>query len=80
MYQSNRVIKTITNEVVSFMRNLLSGAFKDNANLYKGVITGILRVSKESIFSGLNNLSVYSILDDEFSDKFGFTEREVFQL
>ena len=65
------------NEVVSFMRNLLSGAFKDNSNLYKGIITGILRVSKESIFSGLNNLSVYSILDDEFSDKFGFTEPEV---
>ena len=65
------------NEVVPFMRNLLSGAFKDNSNLYKGVITGILRVSKESIFSGLNNLSVFSILDDEFSDKFGFTENEV---
>ncbi|MEA3451943.1 MAG: AAA family ATPase, partial [Bacteroidota bacterium] len=64
-------------EVVSFMRNLLSGAFKDNANLYKGIITGILRVSKESIFSGLNNLSVYSILDEEFADKFGFTEPEV---
>ena len=64
-------------EVVSFMRNLLSGAFKDNANLYKGIITGILRVSKESIFSGLNNLSVYSILDNQFSDKFGFTEQEV---
>ncbi len=64
-------------EVVSFMRNLLSGAFKDNSNLHKGIITGILRVSKESIFSGLNNLSVYSILDEEFSDKFGFTESEV---
>ena len=68
------------NEVISFMRNLLSGAFKDNANIYKGIITGILRVSKESIFSGLNNLSVYSILDEEFSDKFGFTEPEVKQL
>jgi len=64
-------------EVVSFMRNLLSGAYKDNASLYKGVITGILRVSKESIFSGLNNISVYSILDTPFSDKFGFTETEV---
>jgi len=67
-------------EVVSFMRNLLSGAFKDNSNLYKGIITGILRVSKESIFSGLNNLSVYSILDEEFSDKFGFTEPEVIKI
>ena len=69
--------KKFYNEVVPFMRNLLSGAFKDNSNLYKGIITGILRVSKESIFSGLNNLSVYSILDNQFSDKFGFTEQEV---
>jgi len=66
--------------VVSFMRNFLSGAFKDNPNVYKGAITGILRVSKESIFSGLNNLSIYSILEDTFSDKFGFTETEVLQL
>jgi hypothetical protein len=62
------------------MRNLLSGAFKDNSSLYKGVITGILRISKESIFTGLNNVSVYSILDDEFSDKFGFTETETKQI
>ena len=67
-------------EVISFMRNLLSGALKDNSNLFKGIITGILKVSKESIFTGLNNLSVYSILDEEFSDKFGFTEQEVKQI
>ncbi len=67
-------------EAISFMRSLLSGALKDNTNLYKGVITGILRVSKEIIFTGLNNLSVYSVLDDEFSDKFGFTETEVKQI
>ena len=72
--------KNYYTEVVSFMRNLLSGAFKDNSNLYKGIITGILRVSRESIFSGLNNLSIYSILDDEFSDKFGFTDIEVEQI
>ena len=72
--------KNFYKQVVSFMRNLLSGAFKDNSNLYKGVITGILRVSKESIFSGLNNISVYSILDSEFSDKFGFTDSEVKQI
>jgi len=65
---------------ISFMRNLLSGAFKDNKFLYKGVITGILRVSKESVFTGLNNVSVYSILDDGFSDKFGFTEIETKQI
>ena len=72
--------KKFYDKVVSFMRNLLSGAFKDNNNLYKGIITGILRVSRESIFSGLNNISVYSILDNKFSDKFGFTEAEIKQI
>ncbi len=72
--------KMFYDKVVSFMRNLLSGAFKDNNNIYKGIITGILRVSKESIFSGLNNISVYSILDNKFSDKFGFTENEIKQI
>ncbi len=67
-------------EAVSFMRTLLSGAYKDNTSLYKGIITGILRVSKESIFTGLNNISVYSIFDTPFSDKFGFTEKEVKQI
>ncbi len=65
---------------ISFMRNLLSGAFKDNSFLYKGVITGILRVSKESIFTGLNNVTVHTVLNDEFADKFGFTEPETKQI
>jgi len=60
-------------EFIEFIRNLLSGAFKDNSYLYRGVITGILRVSRESIFSGLNNLATYTILESEFSDSFGFT-------
>ena len=64
-------------EAIGFMRNLLSGAFKDNIYLEKAMITGILRVSKESIFSGLNNIEVASILSYEFSDKFGFTDEEV---
>ncbi|NME72738.1 AAA family ATPase [Flammeovirga aprica] len=68
------------NEMVSFMRNFLSGGFKDNAALHKGVITGILRVAKESIFSGLNNLKVYSVLNNFASDKFGITENEVKQI
>jgi len=72
--------KNFYETVIPFMRNLLSGAFKDNKYLYKGIITGILRVSKESIFSGLNNLSVHSITDFDFSDKFGFTQREVDQI
>jgi hypothetical protein len=72
--------KRFYDDAISFMRNLMSGAFKDNDFLYKGVITGILRVSRESIFTGLNNVSVYSIFNDEFSDKFGFTEPETKQI
>ncbi|MGK5091445.1 AAA family ATPase [Deltaproteobacteria bacterium TL4] len=64
-------------EVILFMRNLLSGALKDNTDLEKGVMTGILRIAKESIFSGLNNLGVYSLIRQEFSDFFGFTQSEV---
>jgi len=72
--------KKFYDKTISFMRSLLSGAFKDNKYLYKGVITGILRVSRESIFTGLNNVSVHSVLDNEFSDKFGFTEVETKQI
>ena len=64
-------------DVVDFMRVLFSGAFKDNSNLAIGFLTGILRVAKESIFSGLNNLVVYSVLDDKYSEYFGFTYDEV---
>lgn len=64
-------------QIVSFMRNLFSGAFKDNRHLSYGFLTGILRVAKESIFSGLNNLSVNSVLDVRYSRYFGFTQDEV---
>lgn len=64
-------------QITGFMRNLLSGAFKDNANLAYGFLTGILRVAKESIFSGLNNLTVHSIMDEKYSQYFGFTADEV---
>lgn len=67
-------------ETIEFMRNLLSGAFKDNNFLQKAMITGILRVARESIFSGLNNLKVESILSYNLSDKFGFTDSEVEKL
>ncbi|MDJ0837584.1 MAG: AAA family ATPase [Acidobacteriota bacterium] len=67
-------------EIIGFMRNFLSGALKDNTDLKKGVLTGILRVAKESIFSGLNNLRVRTILDHEFSNHFGFTDTEVQRL
>ena len=67
----------IYDETIAFMRNFLSNTLKDNIYLEKAVLTGILRMARESIFSGLNNLNVYSILKDRYSDKFGFTEYEI---
>ncbi len=67
-------------EVIGFMRNFLSGGLKDNKHLTMAFLTGILRVAKESIFSGLNNLTVNSVIDDRYSSYFGFTEREVKKL
>lgn len=64
-------------EIVNFMRNFFSGGLKDNPHLAFGFLTGILRVAKESIFSGMNNLKTYSILDDGYSSYFGFTDKEV---
>ena len=58
---------------ILFMRNLFSGGLKDNKHLSFGFLTGILRVAKESIFSGLNNLTINSVLDNKYSSYFGFT-------
>ena len=64
-------------QAIAFIRNLFSGAFKDNPDLAYGFMTGILRVAKESIFSGMNNLKVNTILDDRYSEHFGFSRQEV---
>ena len=64
-------------EVIAFFRDFLSGGLKDNEHLWKGVLTGILRVAKESLFSGLNNVEVFSLLHARFATAFGFTEPEV---
>jgi hypothetical protein len=65
-------------EVINFTRNFLCGGLKDTDQyLEKSVLTGIMRVARESIFSGLNNPGVYTLLAEEFDDKFGFTEEEV---
>ncbi|MBK6087641.1 AAA family ATPase [Ruminococcus difficilis] len=69
--------KGFYDKVVDFMRNLFSGGLKDNPALAYGFLTGILRVAKESIFSGLNNLKIYSILDSKYSTYFGFTKEDV---
>lgn len=65
------------NEIVDFMRNFFSGGLKDNPHLAFGFLTGILRVAKESVLSGMNNLKTNSILDNNYSSYFGFTNEEV---
>lgn len=69
--------KDFYDEIIGFMRNFFSGAFKDNKNLSYGFLTGILRIAQESIFSGLNNLTVNSVMDKEYDSYFGFTQEEV---
>ena len=67
-------------EMVEFLRSVFSSALKTNDALEKGVMTGCLRISKESIFTGLNNFTAYSVLNNISSEFFGFTELEVKQL
>lgn len=70
-------MKDYYDKIILFMRNLFSGGLKDNKHLSYGFLTGILRVAKESIFSGLNNLTINSVLDHKYSAYFGFTPDEV---
>ena len=67
-------------KAVGFIRNFLCGVLKDNIYLHKGVLTGILKIAKVSIFSGLNNLNMCTILDYEYNNYFGFSEEEVFKM
>ena len=67
-------------QLISFMRNLFGSSLKDNPSLKRAILTGILRISKESLFSGLNNVKVYSILNPKYSNYFGFTDSEVNEL
>ena len=67
-------------EMVEFLRSVFSSALKTNDALEKGIMTGCLRISKESIFTGLNNFTSYSILNNIGNEYFGFTEKEVLQL
>ena len=67
-------------EMVEFLRSVFSSALKTNDALKKGVMTGCLRISKESIFTGLNSFTAYSVLNNISSESFGFTELEVKQL
>ena len=67
-------------EMLSLMRTMLLSVLKDCPYTEKGILTGCLRISKESLFTGLNNLSVHSVTGDEYADAFGFTEAEVAKL
>lgn len=67
-------------DAVEFIRSFFSAALKDNPHARQIVMTGILRIAKESIFSGLNNIRVFSVLDKKFSEFFGFTTSEVQQI
>ncbi len=67
-------------EMITFMREFLGAGLKDNSYLENAVLTGILRISKESLFSGLNNIDTYSLLDSRYGECFGFTEGEVGEL
>ncbi len=67
-------------EMIGFIRSLFESALKTNSALAFGVVTGCLRISRESIFTGLNNLEIHSVLSYGYSDCFGFTESEVKEL
>lgn len=72
--------KDFYDEIIGFMRIFFSGAFKDNKNLSYGFLTGVLRIAQESIFSGLNNLTVNSVMDEAYDGFFGFTYPEVHEM
>jgi hypothetical protein len=63
--------------IIGFMRGLLGAVLKGNSNINRAIITGILRIAKENLFSGLNNVKVYSVLNTQYATHFGFTEAEV---
>ena len=69
--------RPIQDEIISFMRNLLTNVLKSNQSLKFGVVTGVMQIAKESVFSGLNNLSVDNIFSRGFDSCFGFTESEI---
>ena len=64
-------------QIIDLIRGILGSVLKQNQYLEKGVLTGILRISKASLFSGLNNVSEYTLLDKRFSEHYGFTQEEV---
>ena len=76
-YRKKTTVYGYYDEMVSLLRNMFGNALKTNPNLYFAVLTGCLRISKESIFTGLNNLKVLTLTDVRFDEYFGFTDTEV---
>ena len=72
-------IKGYWEDLVDFTRSLFNSTFKTNPYLERGLMTGITRVSRESIFSDLNNLEVVTTTSEKYATSFGFTEEEVFE-
>ena len=70
-------VNAYLHQVIEFMKSMLVKGFKDNKALKRGILTGIMKVAKESIFSDFNNASVSTVLSNRYKDKFGFTEDEV---
>ena len=73
----NAYVKSFYDDAIKFFRTFYGITFKDNQYIEKTVLTGVSRVAKESIFSGANNFDVYTVLDDEFSEDFGITSKEI---
>ena len=73
----NAFFEGFYDEMIKFLRSLFESALKTNSHLEFSVITGCLRISRESIFTGLNNLKIISILDERYDEYFGFTNDEV---
>ncbi|MCI6190599.1 MAG: ATP-binding protein [Clostridium sp.] len=76
----NAFFEGFYDKMVKFLRSLFESALKTNPSLEFAVVTGCLRISKESIFTGLNNLKINSILDDKYAEYFGFTDKEVIKI
>ncbi len=70
-------VKGYYNEAIDFLKAFYGAAFKDNPYLEKAVLTGVSRIAKESLFSGMNNFKVFTIMDNEFADDFGITSEEM---
>ena len=73
-------LKGYYDEMIDLMRNIFGESLKDNIPMGKAIITGITRIAQESLFSGVNNFEVYSVLKSKYGQYFGFTEPEVIDL